>query len=1094
MFCPHCGKQLPDGSEFCGICGKKIISAAGAAPGAPVTNASAAGRAVSARAAQPSPRQTNPLPYASRRTTAAAASNKPAGSMLVKAVAVAIAAAALWILVSWVMGITGTLSTVVARLSVLEAPQAMTAAVMFAALGLVIALVSLRTIIVVVRPITQELYPARALSHALVCGITLVVLAFVTIALPGIMGGIMPIGFSSQHAQAAIAIGVEPVSVPTFLGAVLVTALSAVGRFVLRANLGDKYGIAYGPKPQEGTYAAEQWEKARRRHRIVAALIAGAVVVVTIALAILIGTGTIPLPELPWSTSASEQSEDADEGTGGSLGTEPAPPEVKQYTNEEMAQEASDVRDGINTVNARYADKDGYIAEKDVPAVLDEVEAYLAENQSARVESTEKTDSALLIKLNSGMLLLYSPRVEGYWAGGTDVLVDTYEPFAADLVYEEMDEYVDDKGVKQVNTEGKALHDKMQVTTAKLTDGFVDIHGHYLANMLNPVKFGSDIDDANVSIDACKSFGPNQIILWEGHGSWTKTTHGLLMTGEHNDGRSGEIVDAATFFQWVVGDLSKYRDDINAGRMVLTTDGALGITTAFFDYYYNEGDLDGTTIYLTACRCMMDDELAKVLVSKGARAVLGYTRSVSIFYSAALRDEIVYQLAHDKTYGAAIKAAQDKYGEYDTYLTADDKSVPGDTSSTGSIIGGARLVLYPEEAGVLPLVASEEELKAYEAGTSTPATADTREIVMALDVSGSMAGTPLDETVKAANEFTDKVFNSADTRMSVVSYSSAAKTLVASSSGAGRIRKALNSLSADGQTNIEGALNEAKALLDASGSSHKVLVLMSDGLPNVGAKGDALVAIADELKANGVLIYTLGFFQNSSKGDKTAGQDLLSRIASAGCHYEVDSEEVLNLFFGDIADIINGVRYMYITVACPVDVSVKYNGETLASSEEGTSARTSFGTITYVNNKDENGNVIYNADGTIDQVKILRLREGGRYTVKIKGTGDGTMTYTIGYLDANGEYADFRTFPGISVTPSMSVRTTAEVSDQTFMEIDQNGDGVVDRQLFAGTNEIGHERDSSPEIMRALLVVGIVGAGIVVVWIGLLVRRFTKRG
>ena len=50
-------------------------------------------------------------------------------------------------------------------------------------------------------------------------------------------------------------------------------------------------------------------------------------------------------------------------------------------------------------------------------------------------------------------------------------------------------------------------------------------------------------------------------------------------------------------------------------------------------------------------------------------------------------------------------------------------------------------------------------------------------------------------------------------------------------------------------------------LKDGNGEK-KIIVLMSDGEPNEGKQGDELIAYADELKKEGILIYTLGFFEN----------------------------------------------------------------------------------------------------------------------------------------------------------------------------------------------------------------------------------------
>ena len=52
-------------------------------------------------------------------------------------------------------------------------------------------------------------------------------------------------------------------------------------------------------------------------------------------------------------------------------------------------------------------------------------------------------------------------------------------------------------------------------------------------------------------------------------------------------------------------------------------------------------------------------------------------------------------------------------------------------------------------------------------------------------------------------------------------------------------------------------------------------------------------------------------------------------------------------FFDDIADMINGQKYIYIKIACPVDVTVKSGGETLTSEEKALNTRTTFGTLTF---------------------------------------------------------------------------------------------------------------------------------------------------
>lgn len=61
---------------------------------------------------------------------------------------------------------------------------------------------------------------------------------------------------------------------------------------------------------------------------------------------------------------------------------------------------------------------------------------------------------------------------------------------------------------------------------------------------------------------------------------------------------------------------------------------------------------------------------------------------------------------------------------------------------------------------------------------------------------------------------------------------------------------------------------------------------MSDGEPNDGKVGDELISYADEIKKDGIYIYTLGFFENMG-GYRSSAQALMEGIASSGCHYEV---------------------------------------------------------------------------------------------------------------------------------------------------------------------------------------------------------------
>ena len=312
-------------------------------------------------------------------------------------------------------------------------------------------------------------------------------------------------------------------------------------------------------------------------------------------------------------------------------------------------------------------------------------------------------------------------------------------------------------------------------------------------------------------------------------------------------------------------------------------------------------------------------------------------------------------------------------------------------------------------------------------------TSKKRDIVLTLDISASMDGIPLDETKKAAAKFVDSILNK-NSNIGLVSYSDEATSLSGICSNDVFLKNTITSLSSAENTNIEDGLSRAYSMLQLGQSKKKLIVLMSDGLPTLGKDGEELIKYAEKIKDQGVLIYTLGFFQNTEEY-KAEGQYLMEKIASEGCHYEVSSSEDLVFFFEDVAGQIGGQKYIYVKVACPVDVSVTYKGETLSSAENDQNLRTSFGTLSFRENEGKENNeeessgysntYLKEADS---KVKILRLKEGTDYNIKINGTSDGEMDYTIGFVNDEGEYNDFRRFEDIDINKDTVIDTVANTS------------------------------------------------------------------
>ena len=360
---------------------------------------------------------------------------------------------------------------------------------------------------------------------------------------------------------------------------------------------------------------------------------------------------------------------------------------------------------------------------------------------------------------------------------------------------------------------------------------------------------------------------------------------------------------------------------------------------------------------------------------------------------------------------------------------------------------------------------------------------DERDIALVLDVSGSMGGTPMNETKNASEKFINTVLKE-DSSIGVVTYDNTSMCIADFCMNERYLTNAIQNLNSGGGTNMEAGLSQAYSMLQSSNAKKKIIVLMSDGEPNEGKTGDELIEFAETIKNEGIYIYTLGFFSNSH--DKTSPQALLENIASEGCHFEVENADDLIFFFGDIADQINGQKYIYIRIACPVDVTVTYDGETLCSIEENLNTRTAFGSLTFEDN--EKG-----TDSSSDnRVKILRLKEGTDYNIQIKGNGNGYMDYTIRFMDDTGEYTDLRKFSDIKITEQTVIDTVATNSDATILNVDENGDGKYDLKYKATENAEG-ELVNDTYLIYIYIAVGVVAFILVVVAIILIMKHLKSK-
>ncbi len=625
----------------------------------------------------------------------------------------------------------------------------------------------------------------------------------------------------------------------------------------------------------------------------------------------------------------------------------------------------------------------------------------------------------VVFELNSGGNYVYSPAIEEYNAGSPDLKVASVQPFVGSDQYEGIEQYA----------------------------SYPDKAAEYIASAFPLYSFDmsggndDDFNDTEITLDTLVGLSEYNVILWDGHGCYD-STHGPLMS--LNIPRS-EANDAA------------FSTFIKNGELLMNSKRYL-VSAKFFDNRIVDGAFDNTVIYIGTCSGGKSNRLANAFLNKGAEAVYAADNTILTSYNAKMTLAISEGLCKqhdDGTYynvEEALEYAKKQYGDND-----------GGKCKT-------EVVLFTNNP-------------TFTLDWYTDYVVSERDVVLVLDVSGSMAGTALNETKNAAVEFVNTVLDE-NARIGVVSYASNANMVSDFSTKKQQLITSIERLGSGGSTDIDVALQTAERMLETSKAKKKIIVLMSDGVPNESRVGDELVEYADTIKDKDVYIYTLGFFHELYSYEKAEAQDLMGRIASDGHHYEVENADDLVFFFGDMADTISGQKYIYIEIACPVNVTVTKNGETLSSDADSLSTRTSFGTLSFEENVDENGDPVYtsdeddeDADPVDNRKKILRLKDGMEYDIEIEGTADGKMNYTVQYMDEEGNYSDKREFRNIEVTEDMQATSVASSKrGTTILNVDSDGDGRYDIIYEAAANE------KAKEVENILMIVLLWLCGIALAW------------
>lgn len=199
-------------------------------------------------------------------------------------------------------------------------------------------------------------------------------------------------------------------------------------------------------------------------------------------------------------------------------------------------------------------------------------------------------------------------------------------------------------------------------------------------------------------------------------------------------------------------------------------------------------------------------------------------------------------------------------------------------------------------------------------------------IILAMDVSGSMAGDKLAQAKAAASTFAASL--RPEDVMTLLAFSDRPREIVAATNDSNAVRAGIESLQADGNTAAYDALYRSAELVNvASPNRRRVIVLLSDGA-DTSSRYSSRVA-SDVAQKTGALVYTIGLGPD-------AVDSVLKELSepSGGRYYKAPSSTDLTAIFDAISLELSSQMVLRYTSTTRmersyklVSVQVKYVGD-----------------------------------------------------------------------------------------------------------------------------------------------------------------------
>ena len=170
------------------------------------------------------------------------------------------------------------------------------------------------------------------------------------------------------------------------------------------------------------------------------------------------------------------------------------------------------------------------------------------------------------------------------------------------------------------------------------------------------------------------------------------------------------------------------------------------------------------------------------------------------------------------------------------------------------------------------------------------------DIVLVIDVSGSMCGYPLEKAKEACDMMVSEMIDLSIHRVGLVEFESYANTLSHLSNDIDLLKHSINQLSCKGGTDIAAGLKESRKVVLKNAENNKLVILVTDG----GSSENPAIKESDKLKKDNTRVVTIGVGHG-------VNERLLENIASNDDYYQINSIDELSNIFKKISNSLKSM-------------------------------------------------------------------------------------------------------------------------------------------------------------------------------------------